>query len=106
MKFFLRHLQIISTARKTLAEAHLELSKTSKMELSAKIINGSMFEKYSILDVWLSSEYASTSLYALFLYTLVFIALFSVSLLWSIANYSLKVLDTKRFVVMELEIKE
>ena len=44
-------------------EAYSEPSRTSKMELFAKIVNSRtpliIFTKSSILDVWLGSEYAS-----------------------------------------------
>ena len=43
--------------------AYSEASRTSKMELIAKIVNGwkplTVFAKRFILDVWLGSEYAS-----------------------------------------------
>ena len=45
------------------SEAHSESSRTSKMDLFAKIVNGvqplTIFAKRSILDVQLGSEYAS-----------------------------------------------
>ena len=47
---------------------YLEPSQTSKIELSAKIFNSlkpvTIFSKSSILDVWLSFEYASAKIHA------------------------------------------
>ena len=50
-------------------EVHSEASQTSKMELFAKSVTSfqplTVFAKYSILDVWLGSEYASEIIYAI-----------------------------------------
>ena len=50
-------------------ETHSEACQTSKVELFAKLVTGfqplNVFTKCSILDVWLSSEYACEIIYAI-----------------------------------------
>ena len=50
-------------------EAHSEACQTCKVELFAKLVTGfqplNVFAKCSILDVWLSSEYACEIIYAI-----------------------------------------
>ena len=53
----------MSNMKQRLSEAYPEPSQTSKMELFVKIVKGgnplTIFEKSSILDIWLCSEDAS-----------------------------------------------
>ena len=54
------------TREKHNSEVYLEPSQTSNMELLKKIANGFkpflIFPNSSILDIWLSTEYASVSI--------------------------------------------
>ena len=60
---------LYSTIKVLSTEAYSEACQTSKVELFAKLVTGfqplNVFRKCSILDVWLSSEYASEIIYAI-----------------------------------------
>ena len=57
--------------KEKIAEAYLESSQTSKMELSPEMVTLTNFAKSYIVDVWMGSEYVSvlclTSIFLLIL---------------------------------------